>query len=357
MNAIPKNRLPPSTVRWAVLGTGTIASAFAEDIRLVGNAELVAVCSRTAEAATAFAQRFGSLRILVGIEALAAGTGIDAVYLATPNTTHFTQTQSLLRAGIPVLVEKPFATTAAEARRLSQLARETNTFAMEGLWSAFLPAVDRVRSLIADGAIGSVTGIRAELGYVKTLDMNSRFFSKALGGGSLLDLGVYTIGLTLALFGFPRAVTGRWRAAPTGVDMSAEINLQYPGFDASLSCAFDRNGSNRFIIEGNRGCLTIDAPFLRASRIIVTKNPISRHLAIPLGSGRLSRLTAKLARKLPLPGLTVQDYGFPGNGLQFEIEAASKAILEGKREQPLMPLETSIAALEIVETILAQPAS
>lgn len=357
MNTTANNRQPPSIVRWAVVGTGTIASTFAEDIRLVGNAELVAVCSRTAEAAAAFSQRFGGLRMLTSIEALAADAEIDAVYLATPNTTHFTQAQSLLRAKVPVLVEKPFATTAAEARRLSQLARETNTFAMEGLWSAFLPAVDRVRSLIADSTIGSVTGIRAELGYVKALDMNSRFFSKALGGGSLLDLGVYPIGLTLALFGFPRAVTGRWRAAPTGVDMSAEINLQYPGFDASFSCAFDRNGSNRFIIEGDRGSLAIDAPFLRANRIIVTKNPIARHLAIPLGSGHLSRLTAKMARKLPLPGLTIRDYGFPGNGLQFEIEAASRAILEGKCEQPLMPLETSIAALEIIETILAQPAS
>jgi predicted dehydrogenase len=357
MNTTANNRQPPSTVRWAVLGTGTIASTFAEDIRWAGNAELVAVCSQTAEAAAAFSQRFGGLRMLTSIETLAADAEIDAVYLATPNTAHFKQAQSLLRAKVPVLVEKPLVTTAAEARHLARLARETNTFAMEALWTVFLPAVDRVRTLVADNAIGTVTGVRAELGYVKAFDGDSRFFSKALGGGSLLDLGVYPIGLTLALFGFPQAVSGRWRAAPTGVDVSAEIRMKYPGFDATLSCAFDRNGSNRFIIEGDKASLVIDAPFLRASRIIAARNPLARHLAIPPGSGRLSHLIGKAGRRLPLPGLTVHEHGFPGNGLQFEIEAASRAILEGKCEQPLMPLETSIAVLEIIETILAQPAS
>ncbi|CAN7405036.1 Gfo/Idh/MocA family protein [Pararhizobium sp. LjRoot238] len=357
MNTIAKHRLSPSTVRWAVVGTGTIASTFAEDIGLAGNAELVAVCSQTVEAAAAFSQRFGGLRILPDIEASAADAEIDAVYLATPNTAHFKQAQSLLCARTPVLVEKPLVTTAAQARHLAQLARETNTFAMEALWTVFLPAFNRVRTLVADNAIGAVTGLRAELGYVKAFDRDSRFFSKALGGGSLLDLGVYPIGLTLALFGFPQAVSGRWRAAPTGVDMSAEIRMRYPGFDATLSCAFDRNGSNRFIIEGDKASLIIDAPFLQASRIIVARNPVARHLAFPPGSGRLSRLIGKMGRKLPLPGLTVHDHGYRGNGLQFEIEAASKAILEGKCEQPLMPLETSIAALEIIETVLAQPAS
>lgn len=357
MNTIAKNRPSSPTVRWAVLGTGTIASAFAEDIRLVGNAELVAVYSRTIKAAGVFSQRFGGLRIVPDTAALAADPLIDAVYLATPNTAHFDQACLLLDAGKPVLVEKPLVTAAEQARLVAKLAREKNTFAMEALWTVFLPAVERVRTLLANSTIGTVTGVRAELAYAKTFDKDSRFFSKALGGGSLLDLGIYPIALTLALFGSPGATTGRWRAAPTGVDMSAEVRLEYSGFDAALSCGFDRNGGNRFIIEGDKASVVIDAPFLRASRVIVAKNPVARHLAIPPGPGRLSRLIGKAARKLPLPGLTVHDHGFPGNGLQFEIEAASKAILEGRCDQPLMSLGASIAALEIVETVLAQPAS
>jgi predicted dehydrogenase len=354
MNTI-KRRPSPPTVRWAVLGTDPIASAFAEDIRLAGNAELVAVYSQTAEAASAFSQRFGGLRIVPDIGVLAIDPLIDAVYLATSNAAHYDQARLLLSAGKPVLVEKPLVTGTEQARTLAKLAEERNTFAMEALWTVFLPAMDRVRSLLAGNAIGAVTGIRAELAYTKTFDRDSRFFSQELGGGSLLDLGIYPIALTLALFGPPHAVAGRWRAAPTGVDMSADITLGYSGFDAALSCGFDRNGDNRFIIEGETGSLTIDAPFLRAGRVIITRNRVARHLAAPPGAGHLSRLIGKVARKLPLPGLTVHDHGFPGNGLQFEIEAASKAILEDKCEQPLMPLGTSIAALEIIEAVTRRP--
>lgn len=357
MDKTTQSQLPAPRLKWAVLGTGTIATTFAEDIRLTGNAELAAVCSRTQEAASAFSQRFGSLRIVADIEALAADPLIDAVYLATPNTAHFDQAITLLNAGKPVLVEKPLVTLAAQARSLAELSAKRHVFAMEGLWTVYLPAVGRVRSLLADNTIGAVTGIRAELAYAKAFDGNSRFFSQALGGGSLLDLGIYPIALTLALFGSPRAVTGRWRAAPTGVDMAADIRLGYDGFEASLSCGFDRNGGNRFVIEGETGNLVIDAPFLRANRVIVTRNWLTGHLATAAGSGRLSWAIGKIARKLPLPGLTVYEHGFPGNGLQFEIEAASKAILEGKREQALMPLGSSAEALGIIETILAQPAS
>jgi predicted dehydrogenase len=347
----------PPSVKWAVLGTGAIASTFAEDIRLAENAELVAVCSRTPKAATVFSQRFGGLRVVPDIDTLAGDPRIDAVYLATPNTAHYDQARALLSAGKPVLVEKPLVTTAAQARSLAGLSAQTHTFTMEALWTVFLPAIERLRELLAGNAIGTVIGIRAELAYAKTFDSESRFFSKALGGGSLLDLGVYPIALTLALFGPPEVVTGRWRAASTGVDMSAEIRLEYPGFDASISCGFDRNGTNRFIIEGEAGSLVIDAPFLRASRIVVAKNPVARSLATPPGAGRLSRLVGKIGRRLPLPGLTVHEHDFAGNGLQFEIEAASSAILKGNREHPLMPLSTSAASLDIIETVLAQPAS
>jgi len=358
MNTTDKNRpAAAATVRWAVLGTGAIASTFADDIRLAENAELVAVCSRTIEAATDFSQRFGPLRIITDIEALARDPLIDAVYLATPNTAHFDQAWTLLNAGKPVLIEKPLVTTGAQARSLAELAAKNQTFAMEGLWTVFLPAIDRVRSLLADNTIGAITGIRAELAYAKAFDGNSRFFSQALGGGSLLDLGIYPIALALALFGSPRTVKGRWHAAPTGVDMSADIRLGYAGFEASISCGFDRNGGNRFVIEGETGSMVIDAPFLRASPILVTRNRLANYVAAPPGSGRLPRAVGKIARRLPLPGLTVNEHGFPGNGLQFEIEAASKAILEGKREHPLMPLGASIAALDIIETILAQRAS
>lgn len=345
------------TVAWAVLGTGNIAATFAEDIRLAGHARLVAVCSRAPDSANAFSRRFGGLRIFSDIDAMASDPEIDAVYIATPNTAHFDAAQRLLSAGKPVLIEKPMVTTAAKARRIADLAAEKQTFAMEALWTVFLPAVDHVRTLLSDKAIGTITGIRAELAYVRPFDSNSRFFSKALGGGSLFDLGIYPVALTLALFGAPRSISGRWSAASSGVDMKANLQLVYTGFNASISCGFDRDGTNRFIIEGETGSIIIDAPFLRASRVFVTRNRWARRLIAPSGSGRLSKLISKAAQKLPLPGMIVHSHPFAGNGLQFEIDAASKAILQSERESRTMPLNNSIEALRVIETILAQPAS
>lgn len=345
------------TVAWAVLGTGTIAATFAQDIGLADHARLAAVCSRTPEAAHAFSQRFGGLRIIPDIDALAGDPEIGAVYIATPNTAHFDAARTLLSAGKPVLIEKPMVMTAAQARQIATLAAEKQTFAMEALWTVFLPAVDHVRRLLAENAIGAITSIRAELAYARPFDSDSRFFSKSLGGGSLLDLGTYPIALTLALFGTPRSVAGRWRAAPTGVDMAADIQLGYAGFNVQISCGFDRDGSNRFVIEGETGSIVIDAPFLRASRVFVIRNRLTGRLATPSGSSRFSRLVGKVATKLPLPGLTVHNHAFAGNGLQFEIEAASKAVLRGERESRTMPLEASIAAIGIIETVLAEPAS
>jgi predicted dehydrogenase len=354
MKTSANNQSPTGPLRWAVLGTGSIAATFAQDIRLSGNAQLVAVCARTPEAAATFSQRFGGLRIIPGIDALAADPQVDAVYLATPNTAHFDQARALITAGKPVLIEKPVTMTAAQARSLADLSTQHRCFAMEGMWPLFLPAVARVRELLACHAIGPITAVRAELAYAKTVDGNSRFFSKALGGGALLDLGVYPVALTLALFGSPRTITGKWQAASTGVDMSATIGLGYDCFKASLACGFDRTGSNRFIIEGKTGSLVIDGPFLRASRIVLTRNRMVHHLALPPGSGRLPRAFGRIARALPLPGLTVCQYGFPGDGLQFEIEAASKAIREGRREESRIPLSASAEALGIIETILDQ---
>lgn len=342
------------TVAWAVLGTGIIAATFAEDIRRAGNARLLAVCSRTLDSANTFSQRFGGLRVLPDVDALAHAPEIDAVYIATPNTAHFDAAQRLLNAGKPVLIEKPIVTTAAQARQIADLSAEKQTFAMEALWTVFLPAVEQVRRLLAENTIGAVTGVHAELAYIKPFDSGSRFFSKSLGGGSLLDLGIYPVALTIALFGAPQSVKGGWSAAPTGVDMAADVKLGYNGFAAQIGCGFDRDGVNRLTINGETGSIVIDAPFLRASRVFVIRNRWTGLLATPPASGRLSRLFSKVAKRLPLPGLTVHNHAFAGNGLQFEIEAASKAILRGDRECSMMPLNASITALGVVETVLSQ---
>lgn len=351
-NETPTKHVP---LRWGMIGTGAIATAFAQDIRLVPEADLVAVCSREITTARDFVGRFANIRAYDDPALMARD--VDAVYIASPNMAHYEQARSLLAAGKPVLVEKPLVTASQQAGALATLASQTQTFAMEAMWTAYLPAVDHVRNLLKDGAIGKITGVSAELAYKKPFDASSRFFSQALGGGALYDLGIYPIALTLTLFGSPKTITGQWTAASTGVDMSAQGKMYYSGFDAQFSCGFDRDGGNRFIISGETGSLILDAPFLKANRVILTRNYIARGLAAPPLPGRLSSLMGKIGRRLPVPGLQTFDHAFDGNGLQFEIAAATRAIRAGAREEARMPLSASIKALEIIEAIRANPAS
>lgn len=344
-------------VRWGIAGTGAIAESFASDIRFVANAELAAVYSRSQEKADAFAARFGDIVSHSSIEAFAADADIDAVYVASPNAVHLEQGIVFLSADKSVLVEKPLATSFDDARSLAALAAAKGLFAMEGLWTCFLPAITKARALIDAQALGRIRHVKAELAYEKPFDPNSRFFDANLGGGSLLDLGIYPLSLCLHLFGQPQAVDGGWRSAPTGVDLQADMRLVYTGFQAHLSCGFDRDGDNRFIIDGDRGTLVIDAPFLKASRLFLANNGLVRKAIAPRGQGLWAKTLTRVARRVALPGLQRFDLPFPGNGLQFEIEAASAAILEGWHEHILMPTSRSLQAIEIIETIRGLPPS
>ncbi|WP_457585503.1 Gfo/Idh/MocA family protein [Ensifer canadensis] len=344
-------------VRWGIAGTGVIANSFASDIQFAGNAVLAAVYSRSQDKADAFAERFGGIARHSSIDAFAADPEIDAVYVASPNAVHLEHAIVFLSADKAVLVEKPLTTSFDDARSLSALAAAKGLFAMEGLWTCFLPAIAKARALLDGEALGRIRHVTAELAYEKPFDPTDRFFDARLGGGSLLDLGIYPLSLCLNLFGRPHAIDGRWQSAPTGVDLSAEMRLAYAGFNAHLSCGFDRDGDNRFVIDGDRGTLVIDAPFLKASRLFLANNGLVRKAIAPRGRGLWAKTLTRVARRVALPGLQRFDLPYPGNGLQFEIEAASAAILEGWHEHILMPTSRSIQAIEIIETIRALPPS
>jgi predicted dehydrogenase len=344
-------------VRWGIAGTGVIANSFASDIQFAGNAVLAAVYSRSQEKADAFAKRFGGIAPHSSIEAFAADPEIDAVYVASPNAVHLEHAIVFLSADKAVLVEKPLTTSFDDARSLSALAAAKGLFAMEGLWTCFLPAIAKARALLDGEALGRIRHVTAELAYEKPFDPTDRFFDAKLGGGSLLDLGIYPLSLCLNLFGRPHTIDGRWQSAPTGVDLSAEMRLAYTGFNAHLACGFDRDGDNRFVIDGDRGTLVIDAPFLKASRLFLASNGLVRKVIAPRGQGLWAKTLTRAARRVSLPGLQRFDLPFPGNGLQFEIEAASAAILEGWHEHILMPTSRSVQAIEIIETIRALPPS
>lgn len=357
MTSLPSEHISETekpVVRWAIAGTGAIASAFAADMQQVPDAILAAVCSRQADTAKAFAAKFGAARWFTSVEDLANAPDIDAVYIGTPNDVHFTQARHLVAAGKNLLVEKPLVLTADEALQLQRLAGENGVFLMEALWTVFLPAIARLRGLLAEGVIGTIRRVDADLAYLRPLEPESRFFSPERGGGSMLDLGIYPLALTLNLFGEPRGFDGRWKAAPTGVDLSADFALAYDGFSASLSCGFDRDGANRFVIHGTRGSLIVDAPFLKANRILHVTGKAALRVLTSARTDLAARIAARFARMAP--GVTAFTDPFPGNGLQFEMQAVGEALREGWHEHPFMPLPASVAALRIIETIRARPA-
>jgi predicted dehydrogenase len=350
----PAETNPGPTVRWGIVGTGMIAGHFAGDMRHAEGGTLAAVCSRSMATARQFADGHGSPQPFDDLAAMIESDAVDAIYLATPNTAHFKDALTVLGARKPLLIEKPLTATSAEAERLASEARAQGVFLMEAMWTRFLPAVRKAKTLVEDGAIGRVRRIRAELFYPRDFDPGSRFFSPDLGGGAMLDLGVYTISLALFFMGRPTGVGGSWRAAPNGVDLGADIKLAFGDINAELSCGFDRNGANQFVIEGETGRLVLDSHFVQARGFLLVRQEAWSPLIEMKGSSLPARAFRKLTRKVPLPGVSRHAADFPGYGLQFETEAANAAIRAGKQEHSISPLAETIETLRIIETVRAQ---
>lgn len=339
-----------SSIGWGLVGAGAIAEHFAADLEYVTGAHLAAVTSRAFEKASGFAARHDAVAH-ADLASLLGDRTVDAVYVASPNDTHFSTTMAAIAAGKGVLVEKPLATTLADAERLSAAAIERNIFLMEGMWTRFLPAITFVREALRSAAIGKIRHVDGELAFFHRYDPDSRFFDAAKGGGALLDLGVYLISLSLALLGRPDTVDGDWRATPSGVDMAADIELTFGEARARLRCALDREGANLFVIEGTRGTLILQPPFIATRQVIDASGAAGRLLARLPNRPAIRRAVAKLTRTLPLPSVRRHGFDFPGYGLQFEIDAATRAISEGRTIVPHAPMEDTIETLRIVESI------
>lgn len=337
--------------QWGIVGTGGIARQFRDDLRHIPDARLSAVCSRSMASAKAFAND-ARIATYTDFNAFLADQSIDAVYLATPNHLHASQALRVIAAKRPVLVEKPVATTSADAEAIFTAAGRQGVFAMEALWSRFLPAVQEAKRLIDAGTIGKPLSVQAELSYRRDPVGDDRFFDPN-GGGAALDLGVYPLSLTMLLFGAPERVAGRWWRGPGGVDMRTEFDLTYGGVQARLACGFDRDGDNVLTISGSEGALRLNRPFLKAKRITLFGKAIGQVPILGAGNGP-GGLVGKILDRVPVPGRRRLDFDFPGGGLQFEAEAVMALVRQGKGISPISPPEHSVAVLKAIETVLSQ---
>lgn len=339
---------------WGIVGTGIIADHFASDLMHVEGLHLRGVVSRSVANAARFATQHGGTAY-PDLASMLGDAAAGAVYVASPNDSHYRIAHSALAAGKSVLVEKPMAITSADVAQLAAFAAERRLFLMEGMWTRFLPAMDFVRRTVEAGAIGKVRHLRGELAFTRRYAPDSRFFDPLRGGGALLDLGVYLISLSLAFLGRPSDVRGNWTSAPNGVDLSAEIELDFGNARADLSCGFDRDGANLFVVEGSQGCLVLQPPFIGTRMIVETRHGAAYRLATIPGTSVAARAMRKAVRKVPLPGLRRHGFPYPGYGLHFEIAAAAKAIADGSIEPLLAPLSDTAKTLSVIEEVLSNP--
>jgi predicted dehydrogenase len=315
-------------IHWGILGAGNIARSFATGLQVLPQARLVAIGSRSLEKANAFGEAFGIPHRYGSYQDLVADPEVDVIYVATPHPLHKEHSLLALEAGKAVLCEKPFTLNAQEAREVIACARRKRLFLMEAMWTRCLPLMDQVRQWLAAGVIGEPRMLTADFGFRAEVNPEGRLFNLALGGGSLLDIGVYTVALASMVFGGPPTrITGLAHLGETGVDEQAAFILGYgQGQLALLSSAIRTNTPQEARIDGTRGRIRIDS-FWRATR-------------------------ATLAVEGQEPQTVEKP--FEGNGYHYEAAEVMRCLEEGQLESPLIPLEETVSILETLDEIRRQ---
>ena len=315
-------------LRWGVIGAGHIAGVFAQDLLVSGSGRVVAVGSRTQEGADRFGDKYAIPRRHGSYEALASDPEVDAVYVATPHPLHRDNALLALEAGKAVLVEKAFTMSGAQARELVAAARAKGLFLMEAMCTRFQPHMVEIARLLGEGALGEIVTVTADLGHRFPPDPGSRFFAPELGGGALLDCGVYTIAFASMVLGRPSQVRALVHPAFTGVDGQTSMLLGFPGgAQALLTCNFFGDGPTRAGIVGTDARIEVDAPFYAPSAFTLTKN-----------DGTSVRYEPPDRR----------------NGLRYEADEVERCLRLGLVESPLMPLDETVSIMETIDQVLAQ---
>ena len=319
---------------WGILGPGRIASVFSQSLAAHTRQRIVAVGSRSINTALNFAKRFDGCDAVGSYEEIVKHPAVDIVYVSTPHSFHHQCVMLALEAGKHVLVEKPFAINAHQAKQMTQTAQQKGLFLMEAMWPRFLPAFDSIRQILNEGILGEITSVVADLGEYFRPDPAYRLFSPDLAGGALLDLGVYLVSLSSFLVGTPNRVTAVGQFTSTGVD--AQVCALLENERGALSTLFTTLAAptpTGAFIAGTNGTLRFDSPFYVPGRITFTS------------------LDRSIERTREFDTRT------PAAGLCYEAAEAARRIAQGSIESPYMPLQESVSILETLDRIREQLAS
>jgi predicted dehydrogenase len=313
------------TIRWGILGCGKIARKFASDLQWVSDAKLVAIGAREQSTANAFAKDFPVEYKHNSYKALAENPEVDVIYIATPHALHYEHVMLCLQHKKAVLVEKAFAINYGQAKQMIDFAKSQQTFLMEAFWTRFLPHYLKVKEMIAQGQVGAIQYINAEFGFKPTPPVSQRIYDPALGGGSLLDVGVYPVFLALDLLGKPDHIQASIVPAPSGVDEQCSIQFKYNnGAMANLFSSFATNLATNADIAGDQGRLRLTHRF---------HGPTTKLEFYP---GVVDSKQAVAFEKAK------------GNGYEYEAQHVTDCLKKGLTESPL---RTHIDTLILTQTL------
>ena len=297
------------TIRWGILGLGKIANSFATDLQQVEGSVLYAVASRSQEKADHFGAEYNATQCYNSYEQLVKDPNVDAVYIATPHVRHHQDTLLCLQHKKAVLCEKPFAMNRKQVEEMITTAQANNTLLMEALWTRFMPHFKFVQQELEIGRYGAVKTLAADFCFEAEFNPEGRLFNKALGGGSLLDIGIYPIFCALALFGKPDHIEAKAKIGKTGVDEETEMTFKYnSGISAFLSSSILKKTPTTATLVCEKGMLILNSRFHQTDKVTTI-----------------------------LEGTKIEhDFAYTGKGYYFEIEHFAELLRQEKKESPLM---------------------
>ena len=300
-------------IRWGIIGLGKIANKFATDLASIKNVELVAVASRNIQNANNFAEKHNAKKAYSSYEELAKDSNVDAVYIATPHSFHKEHAILCLQNKKAVLCEKPFAMNLSEVTEMIEAAKENNVLLMEALWSFFLPHFTYVLDLVKSEKFGKLKSLEADFGFHTPYNTDSRLFKKELGGGSLLDIGIYPIFAALATLGEPDAIDASATFFENGADASCDMVFQYKNAKATLKSTLLEETPSIAILKFEKAIVKLNRQFHQSSSITIIQNNIEE----------------------------IINFDFKTIGYNYETEHFNNLLRAGEKESNMMTFEFS----------------
>ena len=310
-------------IRWGIIGLGKIANKFATDLASIKNVELVAVASRNIQNANNFAEKHNAKKAYSSYEELAKDSNVDAVYIATPHSFHKEHAILCLQNKKAVLCEKPFAMNLSEVTEMIEAAKENNVLLMEALWSFFLPHFTYVLDLVKSEKFGKLKNLEADFGFHTPYNTDSRLFKKELGGGSLLDIGIYPIFAALATLGEPDAIDASATFFENGADASCDMVFQYKNAKATLKTSLLEETPSIAILKFENAIVKLNRQFHQSSSITIIQNNTEE----------------------------IINFDFKTLGYSFETEHFNSLLRAGEKESNMMTFEFSKNLLKTLDKV------